>query len=118
MKEFATCAHAIRGTTGGAQQNKLAAPAASALEVIRRQPKSEVHPMTDRYDTAQAHALMGREGFSTRIPRPAVQPDAWFQHSRLVWDVRYAGSYQLPNIVRPAPEASLNGKLYPPQYNA
>ena len=70
MKEFATCAHAIRGTTGGAQQNKLAAPAASALEVIRRQPKSEVHPMTDRYDTAQpqAHALMGREGC---LPAPA-----------------------------------------------
>jgi hypothetical protein len=64
MREFATCAHAIRGTTGGAQQNKLAAPAASALEVIRRQPKSEVHPMTDRYDTAQpqAHALIGWGG--------------------------------------------------------
>ena len=64
MREFATCAHAIRGTTGGAQQNKLAAPAASALEVIRRQPKSEVHPMTDRYGygAAAAHALIGWGG--------------------------------------------------------
>jgi len=117
MKEFATCAQTryLRGTTGGAQQNKLAAPAASALEVIRRQPKSEVHPMTDRYDTAQAHALMGREGFSTRIPRPAVQPDHGFNTHV---SSGTSGSYQLPNIVRPAPEASLNGKLYPPQYNA
>jgi hypothetical protein len=90
--------------------------------------------MTDRYDTAQpqAHALMGREGC---LPAPAVlcmvieevlswfaepscvQPDHGFNTH--VWSSRLtSGSYQLPNIVRPAPEASLNGKLYPPQYSA
>jgi hypothetical protein len=71
-------------------ENKLAAPAASALEVIRRQPKSDrpsVHPIRsddrDRYDTEQAHAL-GREGFN---PASGVQPDHGF-NTHVSSDVR------------------------------